>query len=493
MKPVKILLFLFSILFSALCIAYVFPEEGIVIGSNYTLKFHWDFSKINASEVSYVDISQIIKNTESTIILDSIADDQTDMIDTIRAVATQLNKKIQKIEFPAGDSSILQAFFVKLNNSKNKRVRILHFGDSQIEGDRITGYMRNKFQRRFGGSGPGLMPVVPGHAESASIIHSASKNWIKHAVYFKSDTILPHRKFGIIGSYARFTTYQNDTLCTDTTTSKAWIEFSESGMAFKSVLNFTEVNVYYGHSNELFTAKGYVNDSLIWFEMLDSIQNTTSFKWNLEYAPSTFKIEFEGTKSPDVYGISLDAPTGVSVDNLPFRGSSGTEFTKIDYTQLCEMTKDMNSGLVIIQFGVNVVPYKVKNFVFYERAMARQLKYLKAILKNTPILVVGVSDMSEKKGNYFESYQNVEEIIQAQRNAALSANCAYWDLYTAMGGKNSMPSWVFAEPPLANKDFIHFNRRGGHIVSQMIYNALMREYEKYNASIANKKQIKLAS
>ncbi|MCK9208945.1 MAG: hypothetical protein M0P66_17675, partial [Salinivirgaceae bacterium] len=62
-----------------------------------------------------------------------------------------------------------------------------------------------------------------------------------------------------------------------------------------------------------------------------------------------------------------------------------------------------------------------------------------------------------------------------------NTGCAFWDLYSAMGGKNSMPSWVFAEPPLASPDFIHFNRQGGHLVAQMLFNALMHEYQKYRA------------
>ena len=35
-------------------------------------------------------------------------------------------------------------------------LRILHFGDSQIEGDRISGVVRNQMQSRFGGCGIGL-------------------------------------------------------------------------------------------------------------------------------------------------------------------------------------------------------------------------------------------------------------------------------------------------------------------------------------------------
>jgi len=42
-----------------------------------------------------------------------------------------------------------------------------------------------------------------------------------------------------------------------------------------------------------------------------------------------------------------------------------------------------------------------------------------------------------------------------------------------------MPSWVFAEPPLAAKDFTHFNVRGSKIISQMFVNALLADYEEF--------------
>jgi len=71
------------------------------------------------------------------------------------------------------------------------------------------------------------------------------------------------------------------------------------------------------------------------------------------------------------------------------------------------------------------------------------------------------------------------------KNAAFKADCGYWDLYEAMGGKNSMPSWVFAEPPLATTDFVHFNAKGAKIISKMFYNAFIFEYQQY---LKSKKQ-----
>ena len=48
-----------------------------------------------------------------------------------------------------------------------------------------------------------------------------------------------------------------------------------------------------------------------------------------------------------------------------------------------------------------------------------------------------------------------------------------------MGGENSMPDWVFAEPPLARKDFLHFTRDGARIVGELFCMALALEYMKF--------------
>jgi hypothetical protein len=481
MKPVKILLFLVGCLLLLLSLAFVFPEDGIPLGSNFTLRFHFNLDKLQSKTIHYANIETIIQENQTIIKADTLSLPETETeeaVDTIRAKASSLRQKIQPIEYPNNNLTYLHPFFKKLDNSAKKRVRILHYGDSQIEGDRITGYLRNRFQKQFGGSGPGLLPAIPGHAESSSIIHQASANWIKHAVYYQRDTLLPHKQFGLLGSLARYTTYQQDS-SPDNQIYKASLNFSKSGMAYRSVNNFTRCRIFYKHTHASVIVKGFVNDSLIWFQEIDSFPKTQIIQWEFDNPPNNFTVEFEGNTSPDVYGIALDAPSGVSVDNLPFRGSSGTEFTRLDYSQLKEMTAQLNPGLLLVQFGVNIVPHRVKSYDYYERIMTRQLKYLKAVMPHTPILVIGLSDMSQRKGNYYETYPNLELVKQAQYNAAKNAECAFWDMYKAMGGRNSMPSWVFAEPPLASSDFIHFNRKGGHIIAQMLYNALMNEYQLY--------------
>ena len=56
---------------------------------------------------------------------------------------------------------------------------------------------------------------------------------------------------------------------------------------------------------------------------------------------------------------------------------------------------------------------------------------------------------------------------------------AYWDLYGAMGGMNSMTNWVNSNPPLAGSDHIHFTTRGAEKTGEMMMQSLKLYYEYY--------------
>ncbi len=473
MKPQRILAFLLALGAIALGMALLFPKDGIIVGDNIRLVFHIDALSGNADSVNQQRIDSIINEhieieTDSTTVDTPVADTlPAERIDTVVAkpepAQTKKAKSRQPIEFASNNAERFQTLAKTLANSDNRQIRILHYGDSQIEGDRITGYLRNLLQRKYGGSGPGLMPAMPPVAQSSAINHSASNNWKVYSIYSKKDTSIHHNKFGIMGSLAQFAP------------TSAWIEFSPSGQAYKSVQNFTQCNVFYGNNIESFTVKGFVDNQLKWFEEFDPTTDTKRFQWNFEQAPKHFRIEIESEKSLDLYAITLDSPTGVIVDNLPFRGSKGTEFVKLDLAQMKQMGHYLPVSLLIYEFGVNAVANNSKNYKYYEQNLRKQLQYLKKVWPKASILVIGVSDMSEKGANGYTTRQSVAKVIEAQRNASFAEGCAFWNLYEAMGGYNSMPVWVSNH--LAQKDYTHFNREGGHRVAQMLYDALIEELD----------------
>jgi len=480
MKPVHTLSYIIIVLAVLALVSFSFPKQGVKIGK-LELNFVNIPDLIQPETIQYADIKGIINTDEAKNALSDLESNQTDKSealeqDTLRYKADSLRRVTFPLQFPSGDRTLLYPFFHSLDK-KAKNVHILHYGDSQLEGDRISSYIRHKLQRRFGGFGPGLLAANPVIKQTMSVNQDYSSNWIHYALFGNHDSTLLHTPFGPMLAYGRFKPQLNIEV-EDTALVKSWLSISKSYMSFRETRKYNRFRLYYGDAGSGVQVKLFANDSLASETILNQ-GNSNVWKINFDTLVSNVKLEFEGKRSPNIYGICLDSYTGVFVDNIPLRGSSGLEFTKNDLDQMSGIVADLNAKLIIMQFGVNVVPNQRKSYKFYENWFFHQLIAVKQASGDVPVIVIGLSDMAHKDGDNYVSYPNVEKIRDAQKNAAFRANCAFWDMYEAMGGKNSMPAWVFAKPPLANKDFTHFNYKGSVILSSMFYNALMREYRAY--------------
>ena len=67
---------------------------------------------------------------------------------------------------------------------------------------------------------------------------------------------------------------------------------------------------------------------------------------------------------------------------------------------------------------------------------------MRKLRPNAQILVIGPSDMSTKIDGLYQSYPLLEYYIEKIKEAVKTENAAYWDIYKAMGGENSMVAWV---------------------------------------------------
>ena len=78
-----------------------------------------------------------------------------------------------------------------------------------------------------------------------------------------------------------------------------------------------------------------------------------------------------------------------------------------------------------------------------------------------------------------QTYPHLPKLIDSLREMCLNNDVAYWDLYSAMGGYNSMVNWVNSNPPLAGSDYIHFTYTGSNHASELLCLGLMKAYELY--------------
>ena len=67
----------------------------------------------------------------------------------------------------------------------------------------------------------------------------------------------------------------------------------------------------------------------------------------------------------------------------------------------------------------------------------------------------------------------------AQRMIAQETGIAFWDMFEAMGGENSMVRFVTAKPALAAKDYTHLNFKGGKKLAGSFVKSLLFSHEQY--------------
>lgn len=523
-------MFIIAVFLLLLAVSLCFPEDGIIITKGLRIRFFSTSALIPKNDVSYADIGEILRMQEllnDSIIREYAVDIQPS--DTVRADRDQLIASITKIEYPNDDHTILYSFFSQLRHAgtSTEPLRILHYGDSQIEDDRITSYLRYRLQSRFGGSGVGLVPVAQLYPYSFSMMQTNSDNWFRYVVCGRTDSTLTHDRYGALGSFGMFTP-PADALNTSlpespvngpgeeirvTTSAKAietsgaamalktaispesapdvlqdegsretteaWVEFSPSRYSYENTRNFTQCRIYYGYNIHPFLVELYLGDSLYDADLLPATGSLRTLKWDFGMAEEDLTLRFSGTASPEIYGISLDGNAGIAVDNIALRGCSGPFLTRMDTDLLADMYGELNVGLFILQFGGNMVPAEVRNFNGYENWFVNQISLIRETCPAAAILIIGVADMSIRENSRFITNPNVEKVRTALKNAAKRTGAAYWDMYSAMGGRNSMPSWVNANPSLAAGDYVHFNPLGAKTIAQMFYNALMLEYQQF--------------
>jgi lysophospholipase L1-like esterase len=208
--------------------------------------------------------------------------------------------------------------------------------------------------------------------------------------------------------------------------------------------------------------------------------------WKADSPAKQFGLRIKTGPEADFYGVCLDCSTGVAVDNIPLRGSSGLEILKINPAFLQEQIRKLNVKLVVLQFGINVVPYESTSYSWYENGIVKAIQTLKRATPGLQVLVVGVSDMARKKEGNWRSFETIPMVLQAQKNACIRTNSAFWNLFQVMGGENSIIAWSKTDPALAGKDFIHLTPKGAQVVGEFLFQSILKDYRLYENKINSK-------
>ncbi|MDR1738764.1 MAG: GDSL-type esterase/lipase family protein [Candidatus Symbiothrix sp.] len=374
-----------------------------------------------------------------------------------------------RIQLPDDNFSYFDALFADLEKAADKRktIHVLHYGDSQIESDRITAVIRQKLQDRFGGSGPGLLPAVQAIA-SATVSQSASENIERFIVSGTLKNKAQHNRYGATGQVGvssgdNYLSVRTDRLKNNYTHLK----------------NFRQIRLFVGKAGKNFRAQLTAGKTKLDTDT-ETVNSTLKiYTWTASEPISKFSIHTSG--AGELYGIAVDSLGGVAMDNLPFRGSSGTFFRELNSDLLSAMYQALNVRLILLEFGGNSVPYlhTEKQINTYAANIGEQIAYLQKLQPNAKIVLIGPADMSKRVQGKLQSYPCLEQLIPALQQTALAHGAAFWNMYEVMGGHNSMLEWVKTSPKLAAADYVHFTNKGADKIGNLFAESFLLYYDYY--------------
>ena len=372
----------------------------------------------------------------------------------------------------APGQSGLASFFYDLQRLQAGRldhVRILQLGDSHTAGDVFSGYLRSRFQERFGDAGRGMMP--PGYTyrglRQTEVKVTQSGGWVIHDSLKASDP----GPFGISGFLATST-------------------YAGARMTVSPVApgGFDIARVNYLHS----TSGGPLEvllDGRIAKVVPTAGPADTPGSLDLSTPPGTQTLEIIA----DTPGIRITSwgvesfHTGVLFDSFGVSGATVDIFNHWNPLLVQWDLKQLRPSLIIVAYGTNEAFQLGFDAATYKQIFAQVLRSLKQMAPEASILVVGPPGGQRSISNQkrspstgstgpWETPESVTEIRYIQHDTAVAFGDAYWDWASVLGGTRGFNRWVYSDPPLVRTDHIHFTVLGYEISAKALFNFLMDGY-----------------
>ena len=467
MSRSKILAFLFAVFALLFALWYFFPSKGVEVGG---LKLRYP---------SYESYLAELQDTTMEVNVDSVLlavqksyEMPEGSRDTLRYYFDYINGNPNRISLPGDDYTFFDSLFVDATHAADsgRTLRILHYGDSQLEMDRISAVLRERLQQRFGGSGPGMVPMIQ-RIPTVSLAQNASGSLTRYAMVGDSLTRkAEHKRYGPLTQFTQVS-------------GQGTFSFSRTKNRYSQerVKSISKVSVLLGQNSAGFTANIKCDTLPAMRAQIDSaIDGVTLLSWDLPCDVERGSITFEG--DAEIYGVALDDRRGgITVDNVALRGSAGYIFSSINREVMRESFAKTDTRLIILQFGGNAMPglSSRKGISSYVRKIVMQFDYFKAVAPGAQLMFIGPADMCKSVDGELVTWPLLSDLNDSLKVNCLKNGVAYWDTFSVMGGAGSMKKWAAHSPALGGPDHIHFTHLGAVEIGNALSASLLLYHDFY--------------
>lgn len=360
----------------------------------------------------------------------------------------------------------LEDFFeslYQLRITNDRKINIVHVGDSHIQADYLTSIVRRNFQRHFGNAGRGLIvPLrVAGTNEPNNFKTVSNRIWKSKRCVFP-DQPLP---IGIGG--VTINTNQPDANL-EIFINDLWLDYTFNALTlfYEKDENSFDFSIRDTAGKELGIMDSYFQESK---------RNYSQITWEKRIGAVTIQLM---KANPDqnraiIYGAILEnSMNGILYHTIGVNGAKFMHYNAAEH--FAEQTAALKTDVFIISLGTNEAidyPYLDKNFVSHIDKLVSSLRNNNPMAK---FILVTPQDVYQRKNKPNPGIMTIrEQIIQY----AVENGLAFYDMYRALGGENSAKAW--SQSTLLKSDGIHLTKDGYEYQGNLFYHALMKGYNLY--------------
>lgn len=382
----------------------------------------------------------------------------------------------------AGQARALEPFFDALaeleDGSAGDPVVVVQLGDSHTAGDRFSGRIRERLQRRFGDAGRGMLPPgVPFEYYRPTGVEVTQTDGWRIANSFKNESGV----FGLSGFRAE--TDRAGATMTVATTDDVGFDRAAVDILRQPSGGTLIVRIDGGPPTRIETAG-------------------TGTGWVDVPAPPdsrTLTLESAGDGPVSLLGWSIGrSRPGVVLDSHGIVGATVNVVGRWSREAVAADFAARDPDLVILAYGTNEGFNDGLDPAAYRRDFMARLDFLRRSAPDAAFLIVGPPDGNRRSAGCAGEGQPLscapeaaagscawspppmlDDVRAIQRQAALEGQAYYWDWSEVMGGACGIHRWTMLDPPLAYGDHVHMTTAGYALSADALVDHLMTLYDRY--------------
>jgi lysophospholipase L1-like esterase len=356
------------------------------------------------------------------------------------------------IENPAALANFFAALSHVRSGGKIEPVRVMHFGDSHVAADVLTGEIRRNLQTQFGDGGAGyLVPANPMTTRRRGTSSGATSGWQIEGIGGRSER---DNVYGLAGI----------NLITNSPNERIWVD---------TAANHFEVHYVREPGG------GSIDISLDGTTVLDAPLSLAAHGTATEYfsfdspADTNHRLEIRTLRpgKTRILGIVAErlAP-GVSYDVFGINGARISRLMTWNATTFAAELGQRKPDLIILAYGTNEIGDADWTPASYRRLLKSVIQRIRAAVPHASILLFAPPDRADLP----LAAARIPAMIETQRSVALESGVAFWSAFNAMGGPGSMNAWVTRG--WAQGDRVHLTRPGYDLLADAFCKDLMLSY-----------------